>query len=126
MTTAGSLGSFTGLPKALKILVKRSLLPQKEIARRAEVLEGSLSKYLSGEINPGLGALGRILEDGLRLTLLDLAEALQQVRGKSAPPTRDMVSVDELEYQVRLLLMRLRGDPSGSGSPTQHPDDSDS
>jgi transcriptional regulator with XRE-family HTH domain len=126
MTVAGSLGCFTGLSKALKILVKRSLLPQKEIARRAQVLESSLSKYLSGEINPGLGALGRIVEDGLGLTLLDLAEALQQVRGKAAPPTRDTVSVDELEDQVRVLLMRLRSNRSGSGSTTPDPDNSDS
>jgi transcriptional regulator with XRE-family HTH domain len=128
MTVAGSLGCFTGLSKALKLLVQRSLLPQKEIARRAQVLESSLSKYLSGDINPGLGALGRIVEDGLGLTLVDLAEALQQVQGKSGPTSRPTVSVDELEDQVRVLLLRLRCRAEGGDPSKDEPwdDDSDS
>lgn len=125
MSSGGQLGCFTGLSEALRILVQRSLLPQKEIARRAGVLESSLSKYLSGDNNPGLGALGRIVEDGLGLTLIDLAEALQQVRGDTAPSSSDTVSVDELEDQVRVLLMRLRRNRSGEGSSTNDPRDPD-
>jgi len=125
MNSGGHLGCFTGLSEALRILVQRSLLPQKEIARRAGVLESSLSKYLSGDNNPGLGALGRIVEDGLGLTLIDLAEALQEVRGKRAPTSRDTVSVDELEDQVRVLLMRLRRNRSGEDSSTKDPPDTD-
>ena len=113
MSAHHELGCFTGLPAALRRLVKRSLLPQKEIARRAGVLESSLSKYLSGDNNPTLGALGRLVEDGLGLTLADLAKVLQEERGESAPASRATVSVDELEDQVRALLLRLRNRAEG-------------
>lgn len=125
MSASHQLGCFTGLPAALRRLVKRSLLPQKEIARRAGVLESSLSKYLSGENNPTIGALGRLVEDGLGLTLVDLAEVLQEARGESAPPSRPTVSVDELEDQVRVLLLRLRSRAAGEDSSTDEPSEDD-
>ena len=125
MKADNHLGCFTGLSEALRRLVKQSILSQKEIAERAGVLESSLSKYISGDNNPGLGALGRIVEDGLGLTLLDLAEALRQARGSAPPVERRTISVDELEDQVQAFLSRLRHSGEKQGSPTKTSGDSD-
>lgn len=123
MNDENGFGCFTGLPEALKLLVKGSILSQKEIAERSGVLESSLSKYLSGDNNPTVGALGRIVEDGLGLTLLDLAEALRQARGSAPPVERRTISVEELEDQVHAFLHRLRRRGWGQGPSSEGPDD---
>lgn len=95
------LGIFEGLPDALAILRERSNRSIKEIAARTGISRSAVHRYLSGDNEPTLKNLGRLLEYGLGMNLLDLAEALSQATGSG--PSRS-----ELDEAVRLLQLRLR------------------
>ena len=101
------LGAFEGLGAALRLLVDRSGLAHKEVAAKAGVSESAFSRFLSGDLNPRLPVLGRILRDGLGMTALDLAEALYQ-SGESSARTGQCVSLDDLQDGVRALMLRFQ------------------
>jgi len=101
------LGAFEGLGAALRLLVDRSGLAHKEVAAKAGVSESAFSRFLSGDLNPRLPVLGRILRDGLGMTALDLAEALYQ-SGESSARTGQSVSLDDLQDGVRALMLRFK------------------
>lgn len=95
------LGAFEGLPAALTTLKEKSDRSVKEIAARTGISRSAVHRYLSGDNEPTLKNLGRLLEYGLGMNVLDLAEALVEVTGSG--PSRQ-----ELEEAVRLLQLRLR------------------
>lgn len=100
------LGAFRGLPAALRLLVNRSGLHHKDVAARADVSPSAFSRFLSGELNPRLPVLGKILEEGLRMTALDLAEALYLVRAEELGERS--ISMEELRDGVRTFLLRFQ------------------
>lgn len=101
------LGAFEGLGAALRWLVGRSGRAQKEVAARAGVSESAFSRFLSGELNPRLPILGKILRDGLEMTPLDLADALYQTREGSKLKGRT-VPLEALHDGVRSLMLRFQ------------------
>jgi len=100
------LGAFKGLPEALRLLVDRSGRSHKDVAARAGVSASAFSRFLGGELNPRLPVLGKILEDGLRMTALDLAEALYLVRADELG--HRSISMEELRDGVRTFLLRFQ------------------
>lgn len=106
------LGAFEGLPEALRSLQRQSRRSVKDIAARTGISRSAVHRYLSGDNEPTLKNLGRLLEYGLGMNVLDLAEALIEATG--GPPS------DELMEAVRLLQLRLRmtadADPGESPS----------
>lgn len=101
------LGAFEGLGAALRWLVDRSGQAHKEVAAKAGVSESAFSRFLSGELNPRLPVLGRILRDGLGMTALDLAEALYQ-SGEAPQRTGQSVALEDLRDGVRALMLRFQ------------------
>ena len=108
------LGAFEGLPEALRSLQKQSRRSVTEIAARTGISRSAVHRYLSGDNEPTLKNLGRLLQYGLEMSVLDLAEALVEATG--GPPS------DELMDAVRLLQLRLRisVDADPGESPSAH------
>lgn len=63
------------LGQALRELREKAGLKQIELATAASVSEGQVSDIERGKNNPGWRLIVRIVNDGLSLTILDLAEA---------------------------------------------------
>jgi len=100
------LGAFEGLPEALRMLVDRSGQSHKDVAAKAGVSASAFSRFLGGELNPRLPVLGKILDQGLEMTVLDLAEALYLVRAEELG--QRSISMEELRDGVRTFLLRFQ------------------
>jgi transcriptional regulator with XRE-family HTH domain len=100
------LGAFKGLCQALRLLVDRSGQSHKDVAAKAGVSPSAFSRFLGGELNPRLPVLGKILEEGLEMTVLDLAEALYLVRADELGERS--ISMQELRDGVRTFLLRFQ------------------
>jgi|GEM_PF-6533160 transcriptional regulator with XRE-family HTH domain len=110
------LGAFEGLGAALRWLVDRSGQPHKQVAAKAGVSESAFSRFLSGELNPRLPVLGKILRDGLGMTVLDLAEALY--RSDESAQTGQSISLQDLQDGVRTLMLRFQLQASEDEEPS--------
>ena len=116
------LGAFAGLDRALKLLIKKSGRKQREIAERTGVARPTISRIVNGHDRPSIETLGRLLGDGLGLTVLDLAEALIEVNRDS--PLPEVVPRSELQAALRVLHLRLQVDqpsPQRPSSPARKP-----
>lgn len=115
------LGAFRGVHRALRILVERSELTQGEVAERAGVSPSAFSRFLSGELNPRLPVLGRILERGLGSTVVDLAEALTEAQRQLAEEGGDELTVADILDTLRALTLRLGIQPRPQEPPPEDP-----
>lgn len=71
---------FTGLGIALRTLRQRRGLKQMELARNAGLSKGTLSQFETGQREPSLASLGRLLE-ALDCDLYELQDTLILVTG---------------------------------------------
>lgn len=115
------LGAFRGVHRALRMLVERSELSQGEVAERSGVSPSAFSRFLSGELNPRLPILGKILESGLNATVVDLAEALTEVQRQIAEEGGEEISVAEILDALRALTLRLGIQPRPQDPPPEDP-----
>jgi transcriptional regulator with XRE-family HTH domain len=79
---------FDNLGKALRLLRKQQGLQQNQLAVRAGVTSSKLSNYETGQRQPTLDSLGRLV-DALGLELADLEAALDRVNRRPRRGGRD-------------------------------------
>jgi transcriptional regulator with XRE-family HTH domain len=110
------VSAFDGLPKALRTLCVRDGRPLQDIALASRISPAMLSSYLTGRETPTLKTLEKLL-DGLKLSLQDLVNALDEVRAYERPrPARpqerarneDLVLGFPREEVERVLVDQLR------------------
>jgi transcriptional regulator with XRE-family HTH domain len=83
-----SAGSpFAGLGIALRTLRQRRGMKQMELARMAGLSKGTLSQFETGQREPSLASLGRLLE-ALECDLYELQDTLVLVTGATSRPYR--------------------------------------
>jgi transcriptional regulator with XRE-family HTH domain len=80
MQDAPSRRLFTGLGLALRTLRQRRGLKQMELAEKARLSKGTLSQFETGQREPSLHSLGRLLE-ALDCDLHELQDTLVLVTG---------------------------------------------
>jgi transcriptional regulator with XRE-family HTH domain len=107
------VSAFDGLPKALRILCVRDGRPLQDIAWASNISPAMLSSYLTGRETPTLKTLEKLL-DGLKLSLQDLVNVLDEARDRERPaPARpkdrdeDLVLGFPREEVERVLVDQL-------------------
>jgi transcriptional regulator with XRE-family HTH domain len=95
---------FENIGKALRLLREKQGKSQKDLAQSAGITSAMLSNYETGEKQPSLDSLGKVL-DALGLYLGKIDDALDMVNDR--PPRRDQLDADEV----------AGGTAAGDGSP---------
>lgn len=89
-------------------LIRSSGLSQGEIARRSKLTPGAVSKYISGDSMPSIGAVERITEVcGARVTIL-APGAVPDPLSTLTPSQRTLIEkIDQLDAEKQALVLQV-------------------